>query len=261
MKKTYFIFLFFVTTIIACQHKQTDLKVDQEFTIAATETTDETVLAALELIESDSAIFSRRLQWAAFLSANVLRFDLDARQEIEDLLSNEEDNDLNLDLLIGESAITPAFKSAFYLELESYIVGYAFSLVGRPDPQEDTPPQPISERLDNSVKEQVEIYINYMTEGNCVELYFPKGIHFDKGLAASSTAHPLNTDDHNVGWLRFKKPILLDGNFIPTKKVKIDDAYLIKNINIVVARPYRDISNEECLYLDYPFDLESFLFY
>ncbi|MFK8102242.1 MAG: hypothetical protein AB8G15_06955 [Saprospiraceae bacterium] len=260
MKKSYLIFLVLFMMMISCQENRQETLLEENLITATTEFEEPAILASLLLIESDSAILARRLQWMAYLSANVIRFNDAARMEVQELLENNDERTIPVNILIGQGATASAFSAAFNIELESYILGDLLSMLGRPDPQEDTPPRPVSERASNPVDKQVKIFLEYMTSDNCIELYFPRGFDF-KYLAMTSTGHPMNLDPFNVGWIRYKKPIKINGKLYPTGKVKVDDTYVIKHQNIIVARPFIDVSNLVCRYPEYDIDFQKFLLY
>lgn len=202
---------------------------------------------------SPREIMEINLRWAAYIAGSVLRNSPDAQNQVAILLQNG-NTVINLNQLLENDT---AFANKFRELTEQYfLVGYPNHDKTRPNP----PPQGAPINLPN-------IFIDYILQDNCIELYFPKSMSYTGAYNITSTGHPMNaTDDSNDGIIRYYSPLMVNvnGTFIysTTHEVTVNDAYIQNNDNIIIARPYRSVFTEvggpNCFYPQYD-DIESFI--
>lgn len=281
MKRTSYLFLFiFCLFVSACYQEEDILILNQKEDIVLVEQDYNTPDSSPEYRvspfsrETEDEKFERYLQWVSFISGRVIRYHLDARQEINSLLGTGQ-NVFTLTSLLDESpnAIAPNFNTHFRSILFYYIM--IIEELGRPQLGLDIPPiAPTDEDIVFSQEGSFSDFLDYMLQDNCVELYFPKDLVFPTNFQITSTAHPLTDAVSNYGYLRHHDPIYTiagtglgnpNGPILIEKIEVIDPSYVEANDNIIVARPYRVFigtgDTPICHYEDYPSDFTLFLDY
>lgn len=238
----YLSLLIFTLLLFSCQK-------DQEMAPDTSTYFVETDLLPKEVILTPAQTFEMRMQWAAFLAAKVLRRDEESRIEILHLLANS--NSIDLDVLLnGTSA--PAFREKFIHYLENYI-GRTFN----PEPEKDKPGRPIAGPCRAGlaaieVNNKAAFYINYMTNQNCTELYFPQLPNQINSRTLVSTAHPLTEASSNTAYERYTGITVVDGIETVTNKIIVKPEHLnLPDYHIIVARPFRETENYACTYEEY----------
>lgn len=207
---------------------------------------------------SEYDLFERRLQWFSFISAKVLRYNTAARSEVQGEIFGFNDDTVEAELLLGTTLSN--FEAAF----ENEFIYYVGTCCPDPDteggkPDEPIIPDPISPL---TPQQKYELFVNYMVDDNCVELYFPNGLNFSGSFQLTSTSHPLTSSASNEGTLRYyNMQYGFDtveggggtGSPYITEGVCVDDAYAANNNNIIVARPIRNTQSvdPDCSYTNY----------
>lgn len=281
MKYSLYFLLFTCCLILsACLQKEAtflpNLKTDTSFIESENHSTEVSAESPQLFImaESEDERLERYSQWVSFISAEVIRYDLNARTELIDILSPTIDA-IKLRALLDESenAIAPNFNTSF----RSYLVSYINFIEpnGRPNHNHDILPglDDDDDVIILSRNSEVSVFLTYVLSLNCIELYFPKKLSFPEDFTITSTAHPLTSSDSNYGYLRYYDlGSISDINLgnpndqSLVENVSVTPNYLELNDNIIVARPYRDDTGfndrvQFCLYEDYPEDLTLFLHY
>ncbi|MDC8005398.1 hypothetical protein POV27_15145 [Aureisphaera galaxeae] len=202
---------------------------------------------------SNAVSLESRMQWASFLTAVTLLQNPLARDQVMTLTNNGASS-IRLSDLIGDT-VTPAhFNDAFegFFELHN---------CGEDCPDPDTcctwPDPPLGGG--NNAKPPYTEFLYDIIETNCLELYFPSGLDFSPGpdsvINISTTAHPLNEDGYNNGFILSPGFTFAFSTGVPV----IDNAYIV-NKNIVVVRPFVDATNQFCDYNEIPVnDFTDFL--
>lgn len=222
----------------------------------------------------DTILFERRMQWFGWLLAESLTFEPSIRTQINNHLTR--DNTLN----VGELFTDPDFddfEDGFRAELATIIRNNGAHNDPDHDPDDPTLPFVPSPNGINSapllaamsedpitaqVNQQVQAYINFMTQDNCIELFFPNGSLVSRANEGkyTSTAHPLTNNTYNYGFQRFYQDGFGCGFPIPcTVEITVDPRYVQDNHNIIVVRPVRSVI-ASCSYTEYDdIDFTDFL--
>lgn len=199
---------------------------------------------------SPREILEINLRWTAYIAGSVLRNDTGAQNQIALLLQNG-NNSIKLHQLLENNT---AFANKFIEQTNFYLlIGYPNHDKTRPNP----PPQGIGDGHSNSTA----MFIDYILNNQCIELYFPKSMNYSVNYNITTTGHPMNaTDDSNDGIIRYFSPQLMTHNdfqdiFSTTHHVTVTDTYVQSNDNIIIARPYRNsntpIAGIDCFYTQY----------
>ncbi|MDC7994283.1 hypothetical protein [Altibacter sp. HG106] len=272
-------------SMIACEQEVVPASTDTQQLIQQTSNED----SPSTIIETDgpmskqrneTATFEKRLHWTSFITAKIIRYNTTGRSQLVQSLGLM-NNTVNLNILIGDNSNYPAFNAAFKDYLYYYIEGT------RPDPDDEPedpgfPPVPpggnsAPDLLDNTsvsyvgpaqmksfddndgnndpaILAAIDVFISYMIDDNCTELYFPNGLNLNGSFELTSTAHPLTTANWNNGILRTytgqsggisgsdgRNPVCAHYNGCVTHAVaSVDNTYVLNNDNIIVARPKRN---------------------
>ncbi len=244
---------------------------------------------------SYNSSFKKKLEWVSYISAQVIGGNNQAAlNELQNKLNGR--NKISLKELLGSQVPNNSpFKLAFINILSGYIRVDLNPRAPGPVHGNQSPPRPITVAaqiiIDSdfpsgtsvfpspfpkpnptiTVEALANSFINQVTIHNCVELYFPRGLKLSlSGNLNSiiSTAHPLNNDGFNTGYLQFKQLTLEDeidallGEFNNT--FLVNSNFLSNKLyhNIIVARPYRDTDvpfPSNCSYSNYLIDFTTFL--
>ena len=205
--------------------------------------------------------FQKKLQWVSYIAAEVIMSDSSYRQEIYNYLQGRET--ATLEELIGRNS-TLNFKDQFISILRDFLSLYP----GRDEPVLGTqsPPLPIitcDEELGEECLAPINgdvtgtlttIFLTSILENNCIELFFPDGINplVNQNLPFSitSTAHPLNYDDFNYGFMHSSVTSATSDDNGVTEINYVDNNYLnTVTDNVIVARPYTN--NSTCTYPEF----------
>ncbi|MGH1386732.1 hypothetical protein [Kordia sp.] len=201
---------------------------------------------------SPREIMEINLRWTAYIAGSVLRNSPEAQNQVAILLQNGNTVIHLAALLENDTAFANKFREFASLY---FILGNPNHDKTRPNP----PPQGNPINLTN-------IFIDYILNENCIELYFPKSMDYTGAYNITTTGHPMNAiDDFNDGIIRYYSPIMVNVNgsllYSTTHEVTVNDAYVQNNDNIIIARPYRSVHNviggPDCFYLQYD-DIERF---
>ena len=217
---------------------------------------DQKLIDEIQVRNDNDILLERRMQWASFITAKVLKNSEEGRAYLLNVLNHE--SALDIDILLD----TP---NAFYNTFYSYLLDYleeehvSSGVIGdpRPDLEKDKPRRPIMNS--RSPEQDAADYIEYLVNLNCVQLYFPNDLQFpEDGFIMTSVAHPLVESDSNKGFIRYFTEVTPDGSI--TEAVIVDPTYVVVNDNIIVARPKRIFADIECSYLEFPgLDFTEFL--
>lgn len=202
--------------------------------------------AALSLPVPEPDPFEIQLQWTSYISALVLIHHPDIAIAVNNLILQNGKiipiNDLlSMNVVSGENSFNTLFWS--YLNLYFH--------PGRPNHQIIIPGIAGEEPTNELFSMDVIDFMTVITETECVELSFPKGLDLTPQTLIqgfTSTAHPLTTALTNYGYRRhwsLEDP----NNSVATYVKTVNGLYVSLNENIIVARPFRNITN--CLYEQY----------
>lgn len=205
----------------------------------------------------DSAIdIENRMQWVAYMTAQVVLRDQDARNQfIAELESSSSFNSFHIENLLGNNVLNQSFKNEFEIEFNyhyNYTPGQGSDPCdgigrpqGRPTPTGAVGGVPVGTT-------PFDLYVSSLLNENCFEFYLPnysslapiRDLRLDN---VKSTAHPM-TDrvDRNQGYNHFT------ACYVST--ITIDDN--TPGV-VILVRPYRNSNN--CTYSDYFFHFENFL--
>ncbi len=242
MKKQIITLIVATICLSSCQKEDTQLELsaDHQATIVNDSTREESQYTHQQILETN-------LQWTAFITAKVLKNNLSARQEVQNHLQNGQKTIKTNDLL-NES--NPFFNASF----RGY-VGFYSSCAHCPEIAGTSPnPPPIlgPGHATDSAK-----FAKYILIENCVELHFPNSLKFRDLFDLTSTGHPLNNYNTNEGLVTlFNEPTFpISETDYQAIHVDVDSNYLETYENIIIARPFRSVSNQEgengCPYSEY----------
>ena len=201
---------------------------------------------------SPREIMEINLRWAAYIAGSVLRSDSDSQLQAAALLQNG-NNTIQLNqLLENNTAFANKFREIAALY---FILGNPNHDKTRPNP----PPQGNPINL-------TDIFIDYILNQNCIELYFPKSMNYTGAFNITTTGHPMTDyENSNKGIIRYFSPQLLTTEngllYSTTHEVNVTLAYVQNNNNIIIARPYKNLSapigGTDCSYIQYD-DISDF---
>lgn len=200
----------------------------------------------------EGEFFKKRLQWASYITAKVLRNTTPAVRSAIQNMAATNNNVIALEDLLGNNIFNPninSFKNDFIIHLDDFL-SYTNQIL--PEHDKPTPPKPITHsNEENDIVNSRQIFIDFFVEEVCAELYFPNGLTFIPNFSLKSTAHPLYENiNSNDGFKRnFNDQKSLNG-------VTIDLEYVNQNNNIIIARPVRDMNSNICDYDE--FSIEDF---
>lgn len=233
----YLLLLLLFTT--ACQNKneRIDLEPDPEIIIAETSNVEDETNTTVQRSKDEKPvnILELRMQWVSYITGRVLRYNNTARLEVLQLLPEGTEVIALEDLL--ENRNPTEFSSSFIDMLELFIT--IIDENGKPGLAEDSPPGGGGGSSSNPTLELVQLFLNYVLNENCIELYFPKGLSFTPEFEITSTAHPLTLENENYGYLRYYEPILIGEEEILVEEITFNPTYLNQADNIIIARPVR----------------------
>ena len=110
--------------------------------------------------------------------------------------------------------------------------------------------------------EIIQEFIDYLTVENCVELFMPNGLNSVLMIyPIITTAHPLNSDTENTGYLRHTSMVLLDKPPVltMTEEITVDQEYVDTGAVVIIARPFKE-DTVTCNYSEYgTLDFTEFL--
>ncbi|MBC8757091.1 hypothetical protein H2O64_20630 [Kordia sp. YSTF-M3] len=191
------------------------------------------------------------LRWVSYITGSVLRDSPEAKLEIAALLQSGNTIVKLHEILENNTVFATTFhqKAGLYL-----IMGYPNHDKTRPNP----PP------IGSGQSNHAAIFINYILNEQCIELYFPKSMDYAGNYTITTTGHPMNAeDDSNAGIIRYYEPQLERSSnlYSTTHNVMVTPAYVQNYNNIIIARPYRlpsqPINGISCDYIQYD-DIEDF---
>ncbi|WP_298892424.1 hypothetical protein [uncultured Psychroserpens sp.] len=208
-------------------------------------------------ILTDAEILENHLQWVSFIAAEIILYHPDAREEF--LAKLDVNGTVALEELIGnDMSMGGSFRDTFDQILYYHVCIDIFGQCGKPGSVSGTPNRPASSSNGTGgggilpgfeVEWAVADFRNFVLSQNCIELH----TNYNSVLVGAfivndmtSTAHPLNTDDSNIGIRRYSQlgtqPIL-----------SVDNAYMATNLTLI-ARPFRPNAvsiGDECSYTEY----------
>ncbi|WP_422106116.1 hypothetical protein [Winogradskyella sp.] len=209
--------------------------------------------SAVDILES-------YLQVTAFLTAQVL-YQADPNNnttnqlvltEFENALSTPNDSTynslvrvVNLDDLLGTNSQTPNFENAFKARFNDYFGDETEDRKCRPKGGHPNITCPDC-AIDSNPTYQS--FIDVVIFENCIELYLPNGYKSSDLSRFNTTAHPMNSDLFNDGW---EIPLTCDDE-LGLEIDSIDTSNFSTYSNLIVARPYKDVSSFYCTYTSYP---------
>jgi len=223
----------------------------------------------------------RKMQWVAYITADVLFNDGIARNEFINQLygpSSSMKPFIHLNDVLGTQIdIHDPFKTAFKNSYKNILLEvYQITTIECPGGATERPPtgsgggnvSPISIGHSNQrsvsipdIDALVEEFMNYVVTEECLEIYFPIGISNSLGYTnITSTAHPLIARaNENLGYKRFVSSGCLEGNEIVYQDVNQGYANST-NGPIVIVRPTRfSPTQTSCDYTAYTFDFTTFM--
>ncbi len=223
----------------------------------------------------------RKMQWVAYITADVLFNDGIARNEFVNQLYSTNSTTkpfiLLNDVLGSQIDIHDPFKAAFRNSYKNILLEvYQITTIECPGGATERPPtgsgggngSPIIIGHFNQrsvsipdIDGLVEEFMNYIVTEECLEIYFPVGIANSPGYSSiTSTAHPLIARANvSLGYKRFVSPGCLEGNEIVYQDVNQGYANSTDG-PIVIVRPTRFSSGPiSCDYTAYTFDFTSFM--
>ncbi|MBC8757090.1 hypothetical protein H2O64_20625 [Kordia sp. YSTF-M3] len=208
---------------------------------------------------SEREILEINMRWTAYIAGSVLRDNLDAKLEIAALLQNG-NRVIRLNQLLENNT---AFADAFRNQTNFYFIeGRPSHDKTRPNP----PPQGINGGGHSSL---TGLFISYILNQQCIELYFPKSMNYTGNYTITTTGHSMNPlENFNDGIIRYYDPLLGtttgsegDNVYSTTHNVIVTNAYVNNYDNIIIARPYRNfdepINDTNCSYTQYN-DIQDF---
>ncbi len=242
------VFLLFISS---CYQEKDDMLIPQDETTSVSEN-NYSGSASQRAGQTKSGKLEHHMQWASFIAGKVLRNHVEAQDEILMLLEDETIAIPLEFLLNGQTFIAQKFD----IEFKNYLTLYVIQIeqLGKPVSSFDIPPAQGYE--EDYLASLVDDFLDYLIVENCIELSFPKGLKFSEEFTITSTAHPLNNDQKNEGYIRYYEPIYTDNNVLTSaEEVIASPTYTAENENIIIARPFRHSSfpetNQSCLYEEY----------
>ena len=225
-------------------------------------------------IEDDIEIFRLQMEWAAFITAEILAESNEVAPHTA--VITDMDNAIAiygsvipLKELLGTQSNYPNFKVAFRNKFLEYYIGDCRPNFGVQRPPNnalisDNPPPPTAPNTSQSYYDWAESftvsYLHQITNVNCVELYMPNGLNYGPSPNApgptgpgndhldiaiyTTGAHPLTTQTSDgPGWRMYpgKPKITLCQSYIPAGSTVLS-TFNTAFDNVIIARPYRDQS-------------------
>ncbi|MEO1032777.1 MAG: hypothetical protein AAFX55_15300 [Bacteroidota bacterium] len=251
------ILVVFLVCALSCENEIEELETDQ-----ATERGKNA-----QQSPTPADILENYLQVTAFITAEVL-YQTDPNNsptdqlvltEFENALSTPNDSTyssavrvVKLKDLLGANNQTPNFENAFESKFNYYMQNDIKNPRGCP--KGDHPNITCPECL-NFITYQS--FINVVISENCIELYLPNGYNSNDLSSFNTTAHPMNITLDNSGW---EIPATCEDDL-----ALVIDSVDLSNFssfnNLIVARPYKDVSSFYCTYTSYSsIDFTNFLF-
>lgn len=201
--------------------------------------------------KSDTETFERRMQWLSFITAKALANDVSHLSTFNNAMTLN--NTISANTLFGGGSF-----SGFEDDFRELVLATLCSCGPDPDHDPIKPDPPIigngfagfGEKFASETDEDpwgdatpadyqaVDDFINYIIVDNCVELYFPNGsLNLVADYKFTSTAHPLTSATSNDGIKRFIAPF--GGGCVGgcTDDTTVNDGYVFRNNNVIVARP------------------------
>jgi hypothetical protein len=199
-------------------------------------------------------IFENKMAWTAFISAKVIfQSNNQFKNTFIALLDNE--NRIPIVNLVGDNSQFSEFNSAFNILLNEYVQ----LNVGCPGGERELPDD---FNNDNTEMFMSDSFLQYILEDNCIELYFPVGIHLGNNDVVS-VAHPLNNAPNNTyanhGIIRSLAPqncSETNSFYVHPTIVNTQQQYT----TFIAARPLRRSLNIDCAYGQYSMDFALFLY-
>jgi len=212
--------------------------------------------------------------WTGYVLSKMLRHDeSNARSIVATELSGLADY-FALEEILGSGG-DAAFINTFRTHIAYYITG----AWPDPDDEKDKPGFPLGANPPNPVNNQgvialekgldgpdpnspeVQEFMDIMLVENCIELYFPNNMSYNGSFEITSVSHPLNTNSGNTGIVRYFGLHSIAGGFTQTvtEILNVDPAYVTRNDNIIVVRPYKVPLSSNCAYPQYELNFRDFL--
>lgn len=256
MKKTLPILIVLLFVLCACEKEQQDISEEESLNLN-TPVNDDMAHGRGNDCCHEENFFERQLHWFSATTSRVLRYHPAARNELATEVSNSLLNTVSAEMLLDDNSSLVKFETAFKAEFIYYLSPL--------DPSTDNtapnpPPVPGSFPGGTDVNVIYEAYKDVLLNENCVELYFPTGLDITTPFNSTATAHPLTTANINEGILRVYSlaPGGAGGSTSTSLStpVEVDDSYVNRNANVIVARPIRISSSEisgatDCTYTQY----------
>lgn len=212
------------------------------------------------------------MQWAAFLTAETIWNDSNARAFFISSLGNS--NTLDLSILLDDTSIgsqgSLAFRNAFEQEFERFSSGEAIAscggnrLIPRGGPSlpqsgggnsNCTGVDPDDDPFDFCPSE-FERFVGYLIHANCLELYLPNGFNNNSSQSIVSSANPLKAN--RLENTAYRLPFDCNNNSITIKNTNFNTFG-----NVITVRPFRPINiflDDSCNYSEYSdIDFTEFL--
>lgn len=260
-----------------CTNNTENLITDESLNINDNLTVD--VKSKLSLPDFNNNQFENDLQWISYIAAKAIMTNPEARLEVYNKLNGRKRISLTELISFNTSNLSP-FKTTFISILTQEINIDLFQPGRDPVHGSQTPPRPITTKSEKQESPTSKTKVRVNTSANilantflidvvfsrCIELYFPKNlkptIAFDDQKIIVSTAHPLNSDQFNNGYLQSSID-QFNINNISTSPIQVAPGFLSSPTfnDLIVARPYKSINSlpSNCLYNEYPIDFSLFL--
>lgn len=192
--------------------------------------------------------FENRLTWTAYIAGLALYQNSSIITELQvELDLNATTKALKLNDLLGSNTSTPVFKAEFERfasDIMNEVVLTTQIGGGCPDIPAGGPDDPNGGDVCGNC-DQYQIFMSDILVNNCIELYFPRGVHSNFTVDITTVAHPLCNAYGNYGYERVSCGSTLDVEAVVPNYVQIHDN------TYIVARPYIDGSNGNCDYSEY----------
>lgn len=263
----------------------TEEVLEQEITTVSTillqeKVSIDTATSAQRTLEDDIGIFRSQMEWAAFITAEVLADSNTMVGENSNVMTEMNSaistygTAIPIKALLGRQSNYPNFRVAFKEQFLAYYIGDCKPNFGVQRPPNtalvsNNPPPPTSdESLPNYIawaESFTTSYIDQITNANCIELYIPNGIAYGNppngpfpiGFGESPDiqnyivgAHPLTNEvSEGPGWIILpgKPKITLCSSYMAAHSTVLSPMNTTFD-NVIMARPYRD-PNAGCNYV------------
>ncbi|MEL6811380.1 MAG: hypothetical protein AAFP76_08610 [Bacteroidota bacterium] len=250
MKKSFLLVAVISAFLFACEADSPEIQTEAEVDLTSPQTIELSQFSPVRgqgggLTPSEE--LEKSMDWASYTLAYVLFETPSYKIQLTTHLNGSKT--ISLEDLLGATPVIPNLKSDFLSTFQQFVDACSSSGLGGGCPGDGSSPGdpecPPCEGFTN--QGAGNILISYLIEQNCTELYLPRGIVSTSNVI-TSTAHPLDTGSayHNTGNERYA--ISLSGS----PDVGVTPNYVnIHNHTILVVRPFRNLSETDCLYSQY----------